>query len=109
MPGAEIGLTYFFQPVWEKMLEAEVWVYAAAQVDSLKIVRGANKIDKVSFLLKVFNSIGIAFGSIIAFSSYNQFHGPILRNVLLLTFIDAAICIICGVAVFSTMGNLGWD
>ena len=60
-------------------------------------------------LFKVFNSIGIAFGSIIAFSSYNQFHGPILRNVLLLTFIDAAICIICGVAVFSTMGNLGWD
>ena len=57
----------------------------------------------------MFNSIGIAFGSIIAFSSYNQFHGPILRNVLLLTFIDAAICIICGVAVFSTMGNLGWD
>ena len=63
----------------------------------------------MSYLSKVFNSIGIAFGSIIAFSSYNQFHGPILRNVLLLTFIDAAICIICGVAVFSTMGNLGWD
>ena len=60
-------------------------------------------------LSQVFNSIGIAFGSIIAFSSYNQFHGPILRNVLLLTFIDAAICIICGVAVFSTMGNLVCD
>ena len=37
---------------------AQVWVYAAAQV---------------------FNSIGIAFGSMIAFASYNPFHGRIFR------------------------------
>jgi hypothetical protein len=40
------------------MMNAQVWVYAAAQV---------------------FNSIGIAFGSMIAFASYNPFHGKIFR------------------------------
>ena len=40
-------------------LSSQVWVYAAAQV---------------------FNSVGIAFGSLIAFASYQDFHGPILRN-----------------------------
>ena len=39
LPGADIGLTYFFQPVWEKMLEAEVWVYAAAQVKYREIIQ----------------------------------------------------------------------
>jgi len=47
------------------MLESKVWVYAAAQV---------------------FNSVGIAFGCLIAFSSYNKFHGPILRDTLVRNF-----------------------
>ena len=74
LPGADTGLQYFFTPKWEEMLKPkvlrqycclvtttvpQVWVYAAAQV---------------------FNSVGIAFGSLIAFASYQDFHGPILRN-----------------------------
>lgn len=88
LPGAMDGLRFFLEPQWEKMLEARVWVYAAAQV---------------------FNSIGIAFGSLIAFSSYNRFHGPILRDTLLVTIIDALTCILCGFCVFSTMGNLALE
>ena len=53
------GLRIFFTPDWSGMLRPKVWVYAAAQV---------------------FNSVGIAFGSLIAFASYQDFHGPILRN-----------------------------
>lgn len=63
----------------------QVWVYAAAQV---------------------FNSIGIAFGSLVAFASYNRFHGPILRDALLVAAVDAATCLLCGLAVFATMGSL---
>ncbi len=65
-----------------------MWLYAAAQV---------------------FNSLGIAFGSLIAFSSYNPFHGPLLRDSFLVVFIDALTCILCGVCVFSTMGNLALE
>lgn len=35
--------------------------------------------------VQVFNSVGIAFGSLIAFSSYNKFRGPVLRDTLIVT------------------------
>ena len=70
------------------MLIFQVWVYAAAQV---------------------FNSIGIAFGSLIAFSSYNKFHGPILRDTLIVVVVDALTCLLCGFCVFSAMGNLAYE
>ena len=62
LPGAMNGINYFIQPQWDKMLESKVWIYAAAQV---------------------FNSVGIAFGCLVAFASYNPFHGPILRDTLI--------------------------
>ena len=55
------GINFFIQPQWDKMMESKVWIYAAAQV---------------------FNSVGIAFGCLVAFASYNPFHGPILRDTL---------------------------
>lgn len=67
---------------------SKVWVYAAAQV---------------------FNSIGIAFGSLIAFASYQDFNGPILRNSLIVIVIDAITCILCGVCVFATLGSLAFS
>ena len=62
LPGASEGIRYFIEPQWEAMLDSKVWIYAAAQV---------------------FNSIGIAFGCLVAFSSYNPFHGRILRDTLI--------------------------
>ncbi len=88
LPGADVGIRYFIEPQWEKMFDSKVWIYAAAQV---------------------FNSIGIAFGCLVAFSSYNAFHGPILRDTLIVVVIDALTCILCGFCVFSTMGNLALE
>jgi len=87
LEGALDGLKFFFKPNWSELLKPHVWVYAAAQV---------------------FNSVGIAFGSHIAFASYKDFKGPILRNALIVTIIDAFTCILCGICVFSTMGNLAY-
>ena len=61
LDGAMDGINFFIQPQWDKMMESKVWIYAAAQV---------------------FNSVGIAFGCLVAFASYNPFHGPILRDTL---------------------------
>ena len=88
LPGAMDGIRFFIEPQWDKMLESKVWIYAAAQV---------------------FNSVGIAFGCLVAFSSYNPFHGPILRDSLIVVVVDAVTCIICGLCVFSTMGNLALE
>ena len=88
LEGAIDGINYLVEPKWDKMLESKVWIYAAAQV---------------------FNSIGIAFGCLVAFSSYNPFHGPILRDTFIVVIVDAVTCLICGICVFSTMGNLALE
>ena len=54
----------------------------------------------------MFNSVGIAFGSLIAFSSYNKFRGPVLRDTLIVTMVDAGISLMCGTAVFAVLGHL---
>ena len=63
----------------------------------------------VKQIFKVFNSIGIAFGSLIAFSSYNKFRGPVLRDTLIVTMVDAVISLMCGCAVFAVLGNLAHE
>eukprot|EP00091_Calanus_sinicus_P007633 TRINITY_DN18783_c0_g1_i1.p1 TRINITY_DN18783_c0_g1~~TRINITY_DN18783_c0_g1_i1.p1 ORF type:complete len:185 (-),score=42.12 TRINITY_DN18783_c0_g1_i1:696-1250(-) len=88
LPGAGEGLRFFFTPNWQKVLEPQVWVNAASQV---------------------FNSVGIAFGSLIAFSSYNKFRGPVLRDTLIVTLVDAGVSLLCGVAVFAVLGNLAHE
>ncbi len=88
LTGASKGLEFFFKPDWSRILEVKIWVNAASQV---------------------FNSIGIGFGSLIAFSSYNKFRGPVLRDTLIVTFVDAIVSIVCGIAVFSVLGNLAHE
>ena len=53
--------------------------------------------------------MGIAFGSLIAFSSYNKFRGPVLRDTLIVTLVDAVISLMCGCAVFAVLGNLAHE
>jgi solute carrier family 6 GABA transporter-like protein 6/8/11/12/13 len=88
LPGAVDGILFFVTPDWEKAMEPQVWVNAASQV---------------------FNSVGIAFGSLIAFSSYNKFQGPVLRDTLIVTLVDAGVSLLCGVAVFAVLGNLAHE
>ena len=45
----------------------------------------------------------------IAFSSYNKFRGPVLRDTLIVTLVDAGVSILCGVAVFAVLGNLAHE
>lgn len=85
LDGAEIGLKYFFQPKWELLLEAEVWVNAAAQN---------------------FNSIGIAFGSLIAFSSYNKSSNNIIMDTWAISLTNSFTSLLAGLIVFSTLGNI---
>ena len=70
LPGAVDGVLFFLTPNWERITEPQIWVNAASQV---------------------FNSIGIAFGSLIAFASYNKFQGPVLRDTLIVTLVDVVL------------------
>nr|XP_045582340.1 sodium- and chloride-dependent GABA transporter ine-like isoform X2 [Procambarus clarkii] len=88
LPGANKGLQYFFGPRWELLLKAQVWVNAAAQN---------------------FNSIGIAFGSMIAFSSYNKFNNNIVVDTWIISLVNAFTSLLAGMIVFSTLGNIALE
>lgn len=85
LDGAEIGLKFFFVPQWKRLLDPNVWVFAAIQN---------------------FNSIGVAFGGLISMSSYNPKKKKIFGDVLAIACLDAFTSIICGATVFSILGYI---
>ncbi|XP_014254300.1 sodium- and chloride-dependent GABA transporter ine isoform X2 [Cimex lectularius] len=88
LDGAQLGLEYLFNPKLELLADAKVWVYAAAQN---------------------FNSIGIAFGSVISFASYNRSNNRILVDTITVSTINAVTSLIVGVFVFATIGNIAME
>lgn len=69
----------------KKTQSLQVWVNAAAQI---------------------FNSVGIAFGSMICFASYNKFHNNILVDTVAVSLINACSCLLVGIFAFATIGNI---
>uniref|UniRef100_A0A8C5GSB6 Transporter n=1 Tax=Gouania willdenowi TaxID=441366 RepID=A0A8C5GSB6_GOUWI len=87
LPGALDGIKFFIVPKWDKLLEVEVWVNAAAQI---------------------FNSIGIGFGSLLAMSSYNSFKNNVLKDTLSISIINSLTSILSGFVIFSAFGYMSY-
>ncbi|KAG7206515.1 hypothetical protein KM043_003860 [Ampulex compressa] len=85
LEGAEKGLRFFFRPRWELLGDAKVWINAAAQI---------------------FTSVGIAFGSMICFASYNKFHNTILIDTVAVSLINGLSSLLVGIFTFATIGNM---
>ncbi|XP_063218625.1 sodium- and chloride-dependent transporter XTRP3 [Bacillus rossius redtenbacheri] len=83
LKGAGAGLTHMYTPKVEKLLNPQVWLDAATQV---------------------FYSFGLAFGSLIAFGSYNPPTNNCVRDVLLVSVTNAFTAIYASVVVFSILG-----
>lgn len=88
LEGANKGMQYFFRPRLELLGQAQVWVNAAAQT---------------------FNSMGIAFGSMISFASYNRFSNNILHDTLAVSFVNAVTSLLVGIFAFATIGNIATE
>ncbi|CAB3224548.1 unnamed protein product [Arctia plantaginis] len=88
LDGADMGLRYFFKPDWELLKQSRPWVNAASQI---------------------FNSIGIAFGSMIMFASYNRFDNNFLHDTLAVSLINAVTSLIVGIFTFATIGNIAFE
>ncbi|CAK9826613.1 Sodium- and chloride-dependent GABA transporter ine [Anthophora retusa] len=88
LEGADKGLQFFFHPRWELLSDAKVWINAAAQI---------------------FNSVGIAFGSMICFASYNKFHNTILVDSVAVSLINAFSSLLVGIFSFATIGNIALE
>lgn len=88
LDGAQIGLRYFFRPDWSLLGQANVWINAAAQN---------------------FNSLGIAFGSMISFASYNKYNNNFLHDTLAVSFVNAITSLLVGIFAFATIGNIALE
>ncbi|CAG5089272.1 Similar to ine: Sodium- and chloride-dependent GABA transporter ine (Drosophila melanogaster) [Cotesia congregata] len=77
-------IVYF--SIWKSIKSsAQVWVNAAAQI---------------------FNSYGIAFGSMISFASYNKFHNNIFVDTLAVSLINGLSSLLVGIFAFAVIGNI---
>ncbi|VDO05747.1 unnamed protein product [Rodentolepis nana] len=85
LPGAYIGLKYYFYPELEKLKSTKVWTQAGIQL---------------------FYSLGPAWGGLITLSSYNRYECKYSRDALLLPVLCGVTGILGGLAVFSVVGHL---
>ncbi|XP_073812265.1 sodium-dependent neutral amino acid transporter B(0)AT3 isoform X1 [Musca autumnalis] len=83
LPGASAGLMHMYTPKVEKLADPTVWLDAATQV---------------------FYSFGLAFGSLIAFGSYNTPKNNCVRDVLLVSVCNAVTAIYASVVIFAILG-----
>ncbi|XP_076046810.1 sodium-dependent neutral amino acid transporter B(0)AT3 [Oratosquilla oratoria] len=89
--GMEDGLRHLFTPDFEKLLDPMVWLEAGTQI---------------------FFSLGLAFGGLIAFSSYNPVHNNCFRDAIVCGLINCCTAIFAAVVVFSVLGfkaNITYD
>jgi solute carrier family 6 amino acid transporter-like protein 5/7/9/14 len=88
LPGAMEGIKFLFVPQWEKLYEPRVWYAAVTQS---------------------FFSMGVGFGSIITFSSYNKFNHNIYKDATIIAFADTFTSTLAGVITFSILGHLAYE
>ncbi|KAM9496800.1 inactive sodium-dependent neutral amino acid transporter B(0)AT3 [Clarias gariepinus] len=83
LPGATDGLEYLFTPDWQVLLNPQVWLDAATQI---------------------FFSLSLAFGGLIAFSSYNPIQNNCERDALLVGCINSLTSLYASIPIFSILG-----
>ncbi|CAF1391258.1 unnamed protein product [Adineta steineri] len=85
LTGAVDGIKYYIIPNWDLVAKFETWQAAASQV---------------------FFSLGLSFGSLMAYSSSNKFNNNFFRQMCIVVSCDCFTGIFAGFAVFSTIGFL---
>ncbi|XP_056142989.1 sodium-dependent neutral amino acid transporter B(0)AT3-like [Lampris incognitus] len=83
LPGATDGLVYLFTPNWETLKNPKVWLDAATQI---------------------FFSLSLAFGGLIAFSSYNSQKNDCQRDALIVGCVNSFTSIYASIPIFSILG-----
>ncbi|XP_068984130.1 sodium-dependent nutrient amino acid transporter 1-like isoform X2 [Bombus flavifrons] len=88
LEGAGTGILFFLTPKWSKLLEPSVWYAAVTQC---------------------FFSLSVCFGSIITYSSHNDFKHNVYRDALIVTSLDTLTSFIAGCTIFGILGNLAHE
>ncbi|XP_049586257.1 sodium- and chloride-dependent transporter XTRP3 isoform X1 [Syngnathus scovelli] len=83
LPGAIYGIKYMFTPKMEELANPTAWINAATQI---------------------FFSLGLGFGSLIAFSSYNQYNNNFEKQAFIVSLINSGTSIFASIVTFSIYG-----
>ncbi|RVE62234.1 hypothetical protein OJAV_G00155040 [Oryzias javanicus] len=81
--GAINGVKYMFTPKMDQLANPVTWINAATQI---------------------FFSLGLGFGSLIAFASYNQYHNNFQRQAIAVSFINSGTSIFAAIVTFAIYG-----
>ncbi|KAM6936515.1 sodium- and chloride-dependent transporter XTRP3 [Lycodopsis pacificus] len=81
--GALNGVAYMFTPKLEQLANPTTWINAATQI---------------------FFSLGLGFGTLIAFASYNEYHNNFERQAIIVSFINCGTSIFASIVTFSIYG-----
>lgn len=83
LKGMGDGLIHLFTPKWHTILDPVVWLEAGTQI---------------------FFSLGLAFGGLIAFSSYNPVDNNCYRDAIMVSMTNCLTSMFAGIVVFSIIG-----
>mmetsp|Transcript_136806 Transcript_136806/g.424925 ORF Transcript_136806/g.424925 Transcript_136806/m.424925 type:complete len:644 (+) Transcript_136806:90-2021(+) len=88
LPNAWVGLKYFLIPDFSKLANFEVWQKAVTQI---------------------FYSLGVGFGSLIAFASYGAKNDDFVGNAKKVSIINCSTSMFAGLVVFPILGYLAHE
>nr|XP_002127953.1 sodium-dependent proline transporter [Ciona intestinalis] len=87
LDGAGEGIKFYVTPQWERLKDSKVWSQAATQI---------------------FYSLGISFGGLLTFASYNRFSQNIYRDTLIVALGNCGTSIFAGFVIFSVIGHMAF-
>jgi len=85
LPGAADGLKFYLQPDFARLADPLVWMSAAGQI---------------------FYSLGLGFGGVIAFSSFNPKKNDCYKDCFIVALTNCCTSVFAGFAVFSVLGHM---
>ncbi|XP_063055804.1 sodium-dependent dopamine transporter [Engraulis encrasicolus] len=85
LPGASAGIKAYLSVDFYKLLKPQVWIEAATQICF---------------------SLGVGFGVLIAFSSYNKFSNNCYRDAIITSSINSLTSFFSGFVIFSFLGYM---
>ncbi|MCP4474805.1 MAG: neurotransmitter symporter family protein [Gammaproteobacteria bacterium] len=87
LPGANLGLHYYFVPEWKELLIPDVWFDAASQV---------------------FFSLSVGFGVMFAYGALLKEQFSVRYTAIAIVMGDTLVAFVGGIAIFSVIGHMSY-